>query len=338
MINYIYAERDALDYPVTKRILEQFKAAELYVVESYKDIFCRPNQNYRLQKDNPALILAVNHTGFIYKGAENCQDFGNDDFFYCSCSKNCIFSCDYCYLQGMYRSGHIVVFVNIDDCLKETELLLEKRKKLYMCLSYDCDIFALEGALGYVRLWNDFAAENAENGFLAEVRTKGASTDFFKNNQPNRGMVFAWTLSPQSVISRLEKRTAPVQKRLEAAVFAARKGFRVRLCFDPLIDTGDGSFIKDYEELAGLIEKSGIGELVDSASVGPFRVPAEYIKLFRHNAPQSPISWCSYTVENGTASYEPERLKEMNRAVSELLTSSGIPIEKIYGWEGKKRE
>jgi len=335
MIDYIYVEKGAEAYPACARILSHFGGANIIGIENYKDLFCRGNQNYRLQKSRPSLILAVNKAGFVYEGADNCQSFGNDNFYYCSLSKNCIFSCDYCYLQGMYRSGNIVVFVNIEDCFKETEALLEGKDSVYMCLSYDSDIFAMEKSLGYVKLWNDFARVNACRGFSAEVRTKSASTEFFKENEPCDAMVFAWSLSPEAVVNALEKRTAPATKRLEAATFAARRGFRVRLCVDPIMELGDENFYKNYEGLASLIKESDIVPLLDSVSVGPFRVPSEYIKLFRHNVPDSAISWYEYTVKDGTASYSPERLTEMNRYVTELLVKAGIMQEKIYGWEGK---
>mgnify|MGYP006970641936 FL=1 len=31
---------------------------------------------------------------------------------------NCIYDCSYCYLKGMYPSGHMVLFVNIEDTWK----------------------------------------------------------------------------------------------------------------------------------------------------------------------------------------------------------------------------
>ena len=336
MIDYVYVEKDASAYSACGRILAGFGGANIIPIENYKDVFCRANQNYRLQKSKPALILAVNRSGFIYRGADNCQNFGNDSFYYCSLSKNCLFSCDYCYLQGMYRSGNIVVFVNIEDCFRETEALLCEKGKVYMCLSYDSDIFAMEKTLKYVKEWNEFARKHVEQDFSAEVRTKSASTVFFKENEPCDGMIFAWTLSPEAVVKALEKRTAPASKRLEAAVYAAKHGFRVRLCLDPVTDLGDGKMRGHYAELASMIESSGIAPFLDSVSVGPFRVPSEYVKLFRHNAPDSAVSWYDYTVKNGTASYSPELVSEINGYVAELLIKAGIPSEKIYGWEGKR--
>lgn len=335
MLERVYVEREALGYPVCEEVIGKLKNSRIILIDDYKEVFSRANQNFRLQKENPAIILAVNKGKFIYKGAENCQDFGQKDFYYCSCAKNCTFCCDYCYLQGMYRSGNIVVFVNQEDCFRETERLLEEKGGLYLCLSYDSDLFAMEGLLGYVKRWNDFARIQRGKGFLCEIRTKSAPKDFFQENRPSDNMIFAWTVSPDPIIKATEKRTATLDARLDAAAFAAGKGFQVRLCLDPIIDMGDGMTEQHYRELGEKIKARGLGKLLHSASAGPFRVPAEYIKLFKKNAPQSPISWRGYEVRKGTADYGEERIKELNEMAEKILTDAEIPKEKIYCWEGK---
>lgn len=335
MIKYIYAEKDALRYPAARRVTAVFNNASVITVDNYKDIFSRPGQSFALQKEKPAIILAVNRSGFIYRGSDNCQNFGNSNFYYCSCVKNCFYSCDYCYLQGMYRSGNIVVFVNIEDCFEETRCLMAEyngRQDVYMCLSYDTDIFAMESVLGYVKEWNSFAAENAEGGFTAEIRTKSGEVSFFRENQPNDAMIFAWTVAPESAVKAFEKRTAPLDARLKAARTAAENGFKVRLCLDPVINTGL-RWRDDYKALVHKIAGYGLTEIIDSISVGVFRLPAEYLKIMRRNAPLSPMSWYNYTADKGTVSYGEALVREMNGYIKRLLTEAGVKESIIYGWE-----
>ena len=84
---------------------------------------------------------------------------------------NCIYDCSYCYLKGMYPSGHMVLFVNIEDYLEELDHIL-KTQNMYVCISYDADLLAMEAVTGYVRLWSAYAAKH-ENLKL-EIRTKCA--------------------------------------------------------------------------------------------------------------------------------------------------------------------
>ncbi len=98
-------------------------------INHYKDIFNRSHQDFAAQKKAPSLILAKKTGTLIYKGAPVCQNFGNEHFYYTSCMMNCIYHCDYCYLQGMYPSGHVVVFVNLEDYFKELEALKSDAKR-----------------------------------------------------------------------------------------------------------------------------------------------------------------------------------------------------------------
>ena len=69
---------------------------------------------------------------------------------------NCVYNCEYyCYLKGMYPSGNIVVFVNLEDIFAELEEILQKHP-VYLCVSYDSDLMALEDLTGFVESWLGF--------------------------------------------------------------------------------------------------------------------------------------------------------------------------------------
>lgn len=57
----------------------------------------------------------------------------------------------------MYPSANIVVFVNLEDIFAEVERVLENHP-LYLCVSYDTDLLALEPLIGFVQEWCAFAA------------------------------------------------------------------------------------------------------------------------------------------------------------------------------------
>ncbi len=90
------------------------------------------------------------------RGRKPCQDFGNEHFYYCSTMMNCMFDCSYCYLKGMYPSGHMVIFVNLEDYFEKLEEMLAK-SEIYLCVSYDADLLAMDSLTGYASAWADFA-------------------------------------------------------------------------------------------------------------------------------------------------------------------------------------
>ena len=100
-----------LNILIHKAVLSKFKNNQVINIEKYTEILNRNQQDFKLQKLSPKLILAVKKDGFIYKGSDVLPSFGHNHFYYNSVIQNCIYDCDYCYLQGMYNSANIVVFV-----------------------------------------------------------------------------------------------------------------------------------------------------------------------------------------------------------------------------------
>ena len=166
---HIYVESRVLGLERTERMLARFPEAEVIEIRHYKDIFNRRRQDPAVQHKSQNLIIAAKEGRLVYPGAPVCQSFGNAHFFYTSCVMNCVFDCEYCYLKGMYPSGNLVIFVNLEDIFKEIRGLLSQFP-VYLCVSYDTDLMAVEGLTGYVEEWARFVRDNP--GLSIEVRTK----------------------------------------------------------------------------------------------------------------------------------------------------------------------
>ncbi|HEX2925997.1 MAG TPA: radical SAM protein, partial [Ruminiclostridium sp.] len=225
--SHIYIEREIRNHSVVKRILDCFPDAAVVEINHYKDVFCRSRQNYGIQKNSPSLILARKQQNLVYEGAPVCQNFGNRHFYYTSSVMNCIYDCKYCYLQGMYPSANMVVFVNLEDIFEQVEILLE-RQPVYLCVSYDTDLLALEHILGYTKRWFDFALKHKD--LTIEVRTKSANINVLDKLQPLENVILAWTLSPERLSEAYEHHVPSFWQRLSCIEKAISKGFKVRLC------------------------------------------------------------------------------------------------------------
>ena len=59
----------------------------------------------------------------------------------------------------MYPSANIVVYVNLDDFFEAVQQKLKTEKPLYLCISYETDILALENFLEYTKEWIYFATQ-----------------------------------------------------------------------------------------------------------------------------------------------------------------------------------
>lgn len=324
--SHIYVERAIRDHARVQAILAKYPKAEVIEIGHYKDVFCRGRQSYRLQHRTQKLILAARQGALLYEGAPVCQSFGNRYFYYTSCVMNCVFDCEYCYLKGMYPSANIVVFVNLEDIFAEVERILESHP-LYLCVSYDTDLLALEQIIGYVREWCDFAA--AHEDLKIEIRTKCANHFYTRNVMPSPGVIYAFTLSPQRIIEAFEHHTSSLAERLSCAAELIRAGCPVRLCFDPMICLPDWEqcYAEMLEQVFGTIDPE---KLVD-VSVGTFRISQDYLKNMRKQEPGSAVVWFPFQKENGYCHYPDALMERMESFLTERLETR-ISGEKIFRW------
>ncbi len=348
----IYVEEAALTYPRAQRILSRLPDAERILIRDYRDVFNRAHQNPVLQKKAQALILAVSDRPRVYEGAPVCQDFDNDRFFYSSDVMNCVFDCEYCYLQGMYPSGNIVVFVNLEATFatldrllcagpEETDLLSavdsgsapqirdgsDTENPLYVCISYDTDLFALEPLLGYVADWTGYA--EAHPGLTLELRTKSAARSVLRSLPVPENIILAVTLSPDPVIRAMEHRTPSLSARLEFAAEAISLGWKVRLCFDPMIAVHDAQTV--YDAMFDTVFDTLPMDRIHDVSVGLFRISREYLKEMRRHRPCA-VTCYPYELTDGVYHYPAETGEPLTKLAVNRL-SEVLPRERIFLWD-----
>lgn len=312
--SHIYIEERAFSYPDTENILSRFPQAAKIPIGHYKDIFSRHNQNYRLQKQSQNLILAVKEPPFLYPGALVCQDFGNHHFYYTSPVLNCLYDCEYCYLQGMYPSANLVVFVNTEDFFREIDTRLADHP-LYLSISYDTDLLALEPLLGLCERWIQFTHERPL--LTIEIRTKSAAFKSICHLPPSDRIILAWTLSPEPIAADYEHGTPPLKKRLKALKKAGELGWKLRLCFDPLIYVPNWQ--EYYQEAVAQTFQTLSKTTITDASIGVFRVSSGYLKKMRRQSPESLILHYPYESDQGVCHYGKDLSYEMTAFMKQQL-------------------
>lgn len=314
----------------TQRIIGKLPSARVIVIENYMDIYGRYGQDQREQSNSPSLILAERKAEYLYKGAPVCQSFGNENFYYTSGMIGCLYDCEYCYLKGKYHSANIVIFVNLEDTFREVEKLLAE-KPLYLCISYDTDLMAMESITGYVNDWVDFVQNiNSKHSLQIEIRTKSGRTDLWEKWSPNDRIIFAYTISPQEVIEKYEHRTASLTKRIQAAKQAIDGGFSVRLCFDPMI------YVKDWQKEYGLMWKKIVEEIeinkIKDFSIGSFRISSEYMKTMKRVMHDSAVVQFPFINQGGVYQYPEDIRHEMEEFMVNQISET-IGREKIFLWK-----
>ncbi|MCR5641013.1 MAG: radical SAM protein [Lachnospiraceae bacterium] len=315
----VYVE-DGLDPNRVQEILLRVQPKEVIPIGHYKDVFCRPHQDVVLQRQAPALILAAKRAPFFYPGAPVCQSFGNEHFYYTSLAMNCLFDCEYCYLQGMYPSGNVVIFLNYGDYLDELNHLLTHHP-VYLCLSYDSDLFPIEHLSGAISFWLDVAS--TKKNLRLEIRTKAAPHHL----RPLPNVYYAYTISPQPVISAYEHKAASLTQRLASAAEAIANGCKVRLCFDPMILVPHWRAV--YGEMLSQVLSIIPIEQLSDVSIGSFRISKDYLKILRRIRPDGAIAFYPFVLKDGYYHYPDDIAAGMQQFITQALVPR-LGAERLY--------
>ncbi len=325
--SHIYVEHEVMEHPRARRILDRFAGAQIIEISHYKDVFCRKGQNAALQHRSQKLIVAKKQGSLLYRGALPCQSFGNEHFYYTSCVMNCMYHCEYCYLKGMYPSGNIVIFVNLEDYFCEARRMLA-RHPVYLCISYDTDLLAFEHMTGYVAEWLKFAKD--QENLTMEIRTKCANRGLWSRMPAIQGVIYAFTLSPQAVIDAFEYGTPSLEQRIACVAEAMQHGLAVRLCFDPML------YCPDWELHYGVMLEQIFAQIpierLADVSVGTFRISQDYLKKMRRQEPYSAIVQFPYQNDGGICRYPKALSGRMEKYLTDRLKTY-LPAEKIFVWE-----
>lgn len=322
LFSHIYIEDAARQYDLTDRILNRFAKARQIAITNYKEVFNRPRQRWQHQRASLKLILAVRRDTFLYPGSSFVPDFNHSRFFYTTPILNCLYGCEYCYLQGLLPSANMVVFVNADDFIAAAAHTLHEPS--YLCISYDTDLLAIEDLFGYCARWIEYAREHPH--VTVEIRTKSANFKALREISPTPNVILAWTLSPQEIITRFEHKTPSLDARLQSIALAQELGWNVRLCFDPILRVSEWQ--NHYRQLIQhtftTIEPTKLADI----SLGVFRINSGYLRAMQEQTPQSKLVTYPYTVERGAASYNPTERAELIEFVTHELRQY-VPEEKI---------
>lgn len=257
-----------MDHPRARRILARYPKASVVPIDRYGEVFNKGQQDFALQKQNPALILAKKHGNFVLKAPAG-YGIGAKNNYYFSHLLNCPYDCRYCFLQGMYRSAHHVLFVNYEDFEGAIQDIISQDSDACFFSGYDCDSLALESVTGFAQHFLPFFASRPQA--LFELRTKSTHTSTLLAQAATKNVVVALSLTPTEISSAHEHKTPRLSKRIQCAQKLAHKGYPIGLRFDPIIYHPE--LPQQYQTLMSEIAGAIAQDAIHSISLGPLRFP-----------------------------------------------------------------
>ena len=326
MIDTVYIEENILRHPRVERICSRFPHVRKVVCSHYGEVFNPKAQNFRLQKQKPAMILAEKYNNFALQAPPG-YGIGAKNNFYFSHMLNCLYDCRYCFLQGMYQSANYLLFVNFEDFQHEIRTICQASasEEIHFFSGYDCDSLALEPVTGFAAEFLPFF-EQLPNAWL-ELRTKSTQVRTLLNREPFRRCIVAFSFTPEEIANAIEHKAPSVQRRIDAMSKLQKQGWLLGLRFDPMIY--QSGYQQQYQRLFSQVFSGLDLELLHSVSLGTFRLPEKYFKKIHKLYPEEKMFSGPLQTRGGMLSYRSDLEEEMMDYCSDLLLRY-IPEDKLF--------
>jgi spore photoproduct lyase len=312
----VYIEKQIAAHHAVPAVLKRLGNPQVVEINHYKELLNQTSSDWRLQKQVQKIILAKRTDNFYYKGSSVTSHFGYKHFYYNTLALNCVFDCDYCYLQGMFNTPHLVMFLNNEDFIDATMQLLKRiDAPVYFAISYDTDLLAIENIYPYCKEWIHFSQQQKK--LTIEIRTKSAYIKPLVESAPGDNVIIAYTLSPQEVVRWHELQTPPLLSRIKAIKAVLAQGWRVRICIDPILLVPEWK--QAYLNLFELMQQHFDLPQIDSFSLGVFRMNQDFLKRIRQQRSDTAVLFGNFEKQGDIVSY-PRYIKEaMLHEISNII-------------------
>jgi spore photoproduct lyase len=326
MIETIYIEENIVQHPRVIEIMTRFPQARKIICGRYGEVFNPKAQNFRLQKQKPALILAEKYKNFTMP-VPSGYGIGASRNFYFSHMLNCLYDCRYCFLQGMYQSANYVLFINYEDFQDEIKQRCAETptEPVHFFSGYDCDSLALEPVTGFAEQFLPIF-ETIPNAWL-ELRTKSTQVRSLLSREAFPRCIVAFSLNPDEIATKVEAKAPSLERRIDALLKLQAHGWQIGLRFDPMIY--QLGYQQQYQHLFEQVFSVIKLESLHSVSLGAFRLPEKYFKKVHKLFPDEKLFVSPLENNQGMISYKEALEQEMTNFCTEQLLRY-IPKELFF--------
>lgn len=242
-------EREALDYPIGKRIYDRMRAlgVEISFTGSHNRVTGitgkTPQEAYLEAKRT--LVVGVRR-GLDF---QTCRPSAH---YQLPLVTSCVGRCEYCYLNTtLGRKPYIRVYVNINEILKRAgEYIMEREPEITVFEgAATSDPLPVEPYTGGLRQTIEFFGQQ-KNGRFRFV-TKFTNVESLLDAAHNGNTTFRFSLNSDWVIRSFEHNTPGADERIFAALEVARAGYHYGFIIGPIFhyDTWREDYGKMFDDL-----------------------------------------------------------------------------------------
>lgn len=326
MWNEVYVEENIKTLPRVQGLLSKLNRTPL-IITKYDDIWGRSKKPYLHKRDSLNLFIAEKR-GQLLKLAPDAYGQAGEPHYYFIHAYNCIYECQYCYLQGYFNTPDIVLFVNHEEIIAEMEKALTQHSgNVWFHAGEFSDSLALTHLTGELELYHEFCEKNPMA--IIELRTKSVNTKQLEQLRPLPNLIVSFSLSPKEMAKKIDLKTPSTEARIRAMNSLKEKGFKIAAHFDPIIY--EDAFKENYQELLKTLEDLNLTHDLQYLSLGVVRFTKDVYREVERNYPDSILHTANFikSFDNKVRYNKPMRMWIMH-SVKELALKSGVKEEAIY--------
>lgn len=327
MWNEVFVENSLKDHPRINQILNKIDKVPIYV-DKYDDYWGKSKKPYLQKRDNLNLYLAKKQ-GTLIKLAPDAYGTLGDPHYYFIHAFNCIYECEYCYLQGHFSTPDIVLFINHEEIIHEMNSISaeNKNKTVWFHAGEFSDSLALSHITGELDLYHEFCKLNPNAKI--ELRTKSVNIKSLEKLNPINNLITSFSLSPHETARRIDLKTPGTRARISAIKKLKDRGHPIALHFDPIIYTDD--FKDNYQSLIDELADNDLLNDLEYLSLGVVRFTKDVYREVERNYPDSYLHTTPFIkgFDNKVRYNKPLRMWMMN-TIKEKLINSGLDQSKVY--------
>lgn len=226
----IYYEKEILEYPLGKQLMEQYKDVNKVEIENHNNIEeMRKKQNKEFPDMKRNLIIGIRKT---HKFVENHK---TSDYLVPYTSSGCTASCMYCYLVCNYnKCAYLRLFVNREQMLEKIiKTANSSEKELTFEIGSNSDLI-LENIITNNLPWTIENFKNSKKGHLT-FPTKFDMVDDILPLDHKGKVTIRVSVNPEEIINKVEFGTSRLTGRIEAINKLKEAGYKIGILIAPVI-------------------------------------------------------------------------------------------------------
>jgi len=284
IFDQIWIEKSVAYEPLTCHVIEN-RPAIPYQIISQEDIESLV-ENVTLTEAKRILLITHQKGGWVKPCPATNSPYLCCRYTIINHASQCPMDCTYCILQDYLEQPLMTLFANQEDAFKEIDNLLAKDQDRFFRFGTGelTDSLALDPFTELSRDFIQFFSE--KKNCLLELKTKTDQVENVFEERANN-VVVSWSVNPQPIVTKEEKSSVSLKRRLEAAKRCQDQGYMVGFHFDPVL------YVENWEKLY----KNTVDDIFSKInpqrvawiSLGALRFPPNLKNVIKKRFPSSKI-------------------------------------------------